>query len=103
MSLVGERVEIDVFEDGHIHRDFVFVDDVVEAFVRACETEAASGQTLNIGTGEPRSIRDPARRCARRVRATVDLPLAVAPTRATDWPAGTCRSNWVSTGWSVPR
>jgi dTDP-L-rhamnose 4-epimerase len=49
---------LNVFEDGHIHRDFVFVDDVVEAFVRACETEAASGQTLNIGTGEPRSIRD---------------------------------------------
>lgn len=49
---------LNIFEDGDIHRDFVFVDDVVAAFVRACESYAASGCTINIGTGERRSIRD---------------------------------------------
>jgi len=40
-----------VFGDGGNTRDYVFVDDVVQAFVLACESVTASGRRLNIGTG----------------------------------------------------
>ena len=42
---------IEVYEDGKMSRDFVFVDDVVEAFRRVTNHEAAFGQVLNVGTG----------------------------------------------------
>jgi len=37
-------------------RDFVFVDDVADAFVKACD--AASGETVNVGTGVETSINE---------------------------------------------
>jgi UDP-glucose 4-epimerase len=43
-----------VFGDGSQTRDFVFVDDVVDAFVKAAD--AGSGLTLNIGTGVETSV-----------------------------------------------
>ncbi|MGQ0825217.1 MAG: GDP-mannose 4,6-dehydratase [Actinomycetota bacterium] len=43
-----------VFGDGKQTRDFVYVDDVVDAFVRA--TEKGGGLLLNIGTGEETSV-----------------------------------------------
>jgi len=45
-----------VFGDGSNTRDYVFVDDVVDAFVRASGT-AGSGQRFNIGTGVETSDR----------------------------------------------
>ncbi|WP_230534255.1 NAD-dependent epimerase/dehydratase family protein [Microvirga roseola] len=57
-ALAGRTLNI--FEDGNIHRDFVFVDDVVAAFVAACHEPGALGRTINIGTGERTSIHDAA-------------------------------------------
>ncbi len=42
--------------DGRQTRDFVFVDDAVDALVRA--GERGSGLVINIGTGEQTSVRD---------------------------------------------
>ena len=43
-----------VFGDGHQTRDFIYVDDVVQAFVQA--TERGHGQLVNVGTGVETSI-----------------------------------------------
>lgn len=48
--------DVGVYEDGRIFRDFVYVDDVVAAFVAACTSDRASGQVINIGTGHATSI-----------------------------------------------
>ena len=45
----GETIE--VYEDGKMSRDLVFVDDVVETLGRVTNNEAAFGQELNVGTG----------------------------------------------------
>jgi dTDP-L-rhamnose 4-epimerase len=45
-----------IYEDGEIFRDFIFVDDVVAAFVAACRTPAAGGEIMNVGSGEATSI-----------------------------------------------
>jgi len=41
---------IKVFEDGKESRDFVFIDDVIDATVAGIENEKANGQIFNVGT-----------------------------------------------------
>ncbi|MFQ6106373.1 MAG: SDR family oxidoreductase [Thermoplasmata archaeon] len=47
-----------VFGDGEQTRDFVFVDDVTDALLRAAEVKNARGEIINIASGEPTSILD---------------------------------------------
>ena len=47
--LVIENREIEVFGDGSQIRDFVYVDDAVEAFVTAGASEAVNGEAFNVG------------------------------------------------------
>ena len=53
--LAGSTTKI--FGDGTDSRDYVFVDDVVDAFVKA-SGEAGSGQRFNVGTGVSTTVRD---------------------------------------------
>ncbi|HEY8031954.1 MAG TPA: NAD-dependent epimerase/dehydratase family protein [Methylocella sp.] len=48
-------VPIHMFGDGAVVRDYVYIDDAVEALVRAGHTEMSSA-ALNIGSGEGRSL-----------------------------------------------
>ena len=45
-----------VFGDGGQSRDFVYVDNVVEANMRACATPGISGRVYNIGCGRSASL-----------------------------------------------
>ncbi|MFV0316672.1 MAG: NAD-dependent epimerase/dehydratase family protein [Microthrixaceae bacterium] len=74
--LAGEQCRI--FGDGEQTRDYVFVDDVVDAFVRA--TERGSGLTCNIGTGIETSVNDLYATMARN--EGVDAAAEYAPARA---------------------
>ncbi|MGD0568034.1 MAG: NAD-dependent epimerase/dehydratase family protein [Candidatus Sulfotelmatobacter sp.] len=56
-----------VYEDGHQTRDFVHVDDVVEANLLALENDEASGQVFNVGSGRPTTILEYARRVLSRI------------------------------------
>lgn len=49
-ALAGQPLE--VYEDGRMLRDFVFVEDVVEALRLCTGDERAYGRTLNVGYGE---------------------------------------------------
>jgi UDP-glucose 4-epimerase len=44
---------IQVFGDGQIKRDFLFVDDCVEAMLMCARTEKAYGEILNVGIDQP--------------------------------------------------
>ena len=48
--------DIDIYEDGEESRDFVFIDDVVEATILALEKEEANHQIFNVGSGEATSV-----------------------------------------------
>jgi UDP-glucose 4-epimerase len=50
--------EIPVFGDGRILRDFLYVDDLVECFLKVAMTDGAYGEVFNIGTGIPVSFYD---------------------------------------------
>jgi dTDP-L-rhamnose 4-epimerase len=47
-----------IFEDGRQMRDFVNVADAVQAALLAMKSSEAAGQALNVGSGEPVSIRE---------------------------------------------
>ena len=73
--LTGEQCTI--FGDGEQTRDFVFVDDVVDAFVRGAER--GSGLLCNIGTGAETSVNTLYRTMASAVGS--DTPALLAPAR----------------------
>ena len=64
-----------VFEDGKQMRDFVSVHDIVQANLLAMERPGADGMALNVGSGEPVSIREVAATLAEALEteATPDL------------------------------
>jgi len=55
LSIFSTRIlngnDIDVYEDGAESRDFVFIDDVVDATVLALEKKEANYQIFNVGSG----------------------------------------------------
>ena len=58
IRLAIEDKEIQIFGDGSQLRDFVFVDDAAEAFMRAGATDACNGEVFNVGGDEPVSHKD---------------------------------------------
>jgi len=60
-----------IFEDGWQLRDFVSVHDIVQANLLAMERPESDGKTLNIGSGNPVTIREVAGELARALRTTV--------------------------------
>jgi dTDP-L-rhamnose 4-epimerase len=64
-----------IFEDGCQLRDFVSVKDVVRANMLAMESRQADGMALNIGSGEPISIREVAAELARAMDSDITAEL----------------------------
>jgi UDP-glucose 4-epimerase len=78
IRLALEDREIQIYGDGSQIRDFVYVDDCADAFLRAGASDACNGQVFNVGGSEPIAH-----------RALVDLLIAVAGSgrhRFVDWP-----------------
>lgn len=48
---IRQQKSINIFEDGNESRDFVFIDDVVDATILGIEKEVANFQVFNVGTG----------------------------------------------------
>jgi len=75
---VVEDREVQIYGDGSQLRDFVYVDDAADAFLRAGATDVSNGQVFNVGGPEAMSLRD-----------LVELLIAVAGTgryRVVEWP-----------------
>ncbi|MEG1504608.1 MAG: NAD-dependent epimerase/dehydratase family protein, partial [Enterococcus sp.] len=54
----GERVEFTLFGDGSQSRDFVFVEDVIQALLLVASKEDALGKQFNVGTGSALSLNE---------------------------------------------
>jgi dTDP-L-rhamnose 4-epimerase len=59
--LAADRQAIEVYEDGHIGRDFIYIHDVVTAFVAALERPPAEMRIVDVGTGVATTIHAAAR------------------------------------------
>jgi UDP-glucose 4-epimerase len=75
---VVEDREIQIYGDGEQIRDFVYVDDAADAFLRAGATDISNGQVFNVGGSEAISL-----------KKLVELMIAIAGTgryRFVAWP-----------------
>jgi dTDP-L-rhamnose 4-epimerase len=68
-KLARERQTLEIYEDGQIVRDFVYIDDVVSAMMLAMATGGSAVRTYDIGCGAPTTIEVVARWLARRFAA----------------------------------
>ena len=53
--------DIDIYEDGNESRDFVFIDDVVNATIMALENQKSNNKIFNVGSGFATSVNEVAR------------------------------------------
>lgn len=55
LSIFSTRIknanDLSIFEDGEESRDFVYIDDVVDATILGLEKEEANGEVFNVGSG----------------------------------------------------
>jgi UDP-glucose 4-epimerase len=58
VRLAIEGRQISIYGDGSQQRDFVYVDDAADAFLRAGASDACNGEVFNIGGDEPITHRD---------------------------------------------
>ena len=82
LSAVHSGTRPVVFGDGKQTRDFVYVENVVQANLLACHAENAPGQVINIGTGKATSLLDVLRTLSEITGARTDP--AHQPPRAGD-------------------
>jgi UDP-glucose 4-epimerase len=75
---VVEGQEIQIYGDGSQIRDFVYVDDAADAFLRVGASDACNGQVYNVGGSEPITLRDLA-------QLLIELA-GSGRTRMVDWP-----------------
>jgi dTDP-L-rhamnose 4-epimerase len=86
-NLVRQGKDINVFEDGQESRDFIYVDDVVDATALCIEPHIHGIQSLNVGSGLRTSVHEVA-------RAIVDYFNSNIAVRATgDFRLGDIRHN----------
>jgi UDP-glucose 4-epimerase len=71
-----------LFGDGRQTRDFVFVGDVVDALLRASDSDAAAGAVVNVATGTSRTLLDLYRGLAKELGVTA--PPRHGPARVGD-------------------
>ena len=79
LSIFSTRIknhkEINIFEDGKESRDFVYIDDVVDATIAGMEMPEANGHVFNIGTGVSTDVLTVARTLSKHYG--IEVPLKV--------------------------
>lgn len=75
-TLIKNKKPINIFEDGKESRDFVFIDDVVNATVLGIEKDEANNEVFNVGSGVAVSVMEVARSLVRNYGIAVDLQVS---------------------------
>jgi dTDP-L-rhamnose 4-epimerase len=71
-----QHLPLVIYEDGHQTRDFVHVDDVVEANMLALDKDEADGHAFNVGSGRAITILEYARRVLERIPNSAGLDVS---------------------------
>jgi UDP-glucose 4-epimerase len=84
LALDGQPIT--VMGDGLYKRDFLYVDDCVEAMLRCAVTPACHGQTMNVGRDTPSTFRELAETIARAVPGAKIVHTEFSPERKAQEP-----------------
>lgn len=80
LSIFSTRIKnhnpITIFEDGMESRDFVYIDDVVDATIKGLEVSEANGHVFNVGTGVATDVLTVAKTLCEKYG--IDIPITVS-------------------------
>lgn len=80
LSIFSTRIKngngINIFEDGKETRDFVYIDDVVEATILGIEKNEADGYVFNVGTGVATDVLTVAQTLCKHYN--IDVPITIS-------------------------
>lgn len=80
LSIFSTRIRngngINIFEDGKETRDFVYIDDVVDATILGIEKEEVNGHVFNVGTGVATDVLTVARTLIEKYE--IDVPVTIS-------------------------
>jgi len=82
LARVAQGMPVQVVGDGGAVRDYVFIDDVVDAFVAALDRPDAAGGVFNVGSGRGRTVIEVVEALEEALGARIDR--VHLPTRPTD-------------------
>jgi dTDP-L-rhamnose 4-epimerase len=68
--------DLDIYEDGEESRDFVFIDDVVDATVLALEKKEANHQIFNVGSGVATTVLEVANTLKKLYASNVNINIS---------------------------
>jgi dTDP-L-rhamnose 4-epimerase len=72
-TLIKNKKPINIFEDGKESRDFVFIDDVINATVLGIEKDEANGEVFNVGSGSPVTVMEVAQLLVNNYETEIEL------------------------------
>lgn len=79
LSIFSTRIKngnsINIFEDGKESRDFVYIEDVVDATILGIEKDSANGEVFNVGEGIPTNVLTVAETLINKFGIDVDLEI----------------------------
>tara|TARA_B100001094_G_C18128745_1_gene771001 strand:+ start:291 stop:1418 length:1128 start_codon:yes stop_codon:yes gene_type:complete len=77
LSIFSTRIlngnNLDIYEDGLESRDFVFIDDVVDATILGVEKEEANGEVFNVGSGVATTVKEVADYLKRLYNSNINI------------------------------
>ncbi|MBT6699180.1 MAG: SDR family NAD(P)-dependent oxidoreductase [Flavobacteriales bacterium] len=80
LSIFSTRIlngnNLDIYEDGEETRDFVYIEDVVDATILGIEKEEANGQIFNIGSGIATRVLDVANTLKRLYNSEINITVS---------------------------
>ena len=72
---IKNKKTLNIFEDGMESRDFIYIDDVVEATVLGIENDNLEGNIFNVGTGKATTVMDVAKQLIANYKAEVGIEI----------------------------
>ena len=80
LSIFSTRIlngnDLDVYEDGLESRDFVYIDDVIDATILAIENERANGEIFNVGSGVATTVKEVAESLKKFYNSDVNINIS---------------------------
>ncbi len=80
LSIFSTRIlngnNLDIYEDGLESRDFVFIDDVVDATILGIEKEEANGEVFNVGSGVATTVKEVAASLKRLYNSDINISVS---------------------------
>ena len=80
LSIFSTRIlngnDLDIYEDGLESRDFVFIDDVVDATILGIEKNEANGEVFNVGSGVSITVKEIADSLKRFYNSNINISIS---------------------------